>query len=323
MINKLESSAVLGPTIFIVHASFELARSNYAANYIFSKTETVPDAVIVIANSARLESDQQCARSFLNLVDLAERSSHLYSITRNRAELLELLNDLNHILAKLAITNRHRFVVDISTFPKDRLWVIIDLIGNVYPDSPISIIYTEPEIYNTEQVVDGWLSKGVSEISPILGFNGRQNPIKPTLLILNIGHENERVTITVNNREPQKIILLKQSEIQHNTLSGASAHKILRKLQDSYGNIVEKDIFFEVDSHDPFAVRDRIQEISSRFHDEWNISVAMFGTKMQSIGALLACRENRRIEAVYARPQLYHAEAYSKGIGHCWVAAIK
>lgn len=321
MISLFDSAYILGPTILIAHASYELERSLHVPSLLFCNN-TIPDEMVAIASSKTLEKSSRYAESFSKLCSFGSKTLHFEPIVKGRAELIGMLFDFELFLKNASITPFHKFIIDISTFPKDRLWVIVDLLCTLFPKNEVLIAYTEPEIYNTEESIDGWLSKGVSDVAPIPGFNGRQDPTKPTLLIMNIGHENERVTITINNREPQKIILLSQSSSQHNTLSGETSKKILRKLQDNYGSIVEKQFFFEVDSHDPFAVRDRVNEISNLFQSDYNISVAMFGTKIQSIGALLACRRNRRIEAVYAKPQLYHHENYSKGIGKTWIATI-
>ena len=214
------------------------------------------------------------------------------------------------------------FLLDISVFPKDRLWVLVDLLSRISPRSRVALTYTEPEAYDTELSPGGWLSKGVVEVISLPGFNGRQDPNKRSLLILNTGHENERMTITVNNREPNVIVLLAQGQKQHSALSRSAAARIVSKLREDYGSIVDQESLFDIDARDFLAVRSAIRHIYDVKQSEYNISVAFFGTKLQAIGALLACQENRRIEALYAQPQIYHRQKYSEGVGSSWMVTV-
>lgn len=304
--------------IFVAHASYEMERSLHVAKTLVAANQ--PYSAIFIATERTLRRDENYAKSLRELILLADKNSTIPSmpVICERVDLINLLIKLKAKLESLIEVSHQNFVVDISVFPKDRLWVTLDLIANMFPNSSISLGYTEPVSYNTEESPTGWLSKGVAEVVPILGFNGRQDPNKSSLLIVNTGHENERMTIAINNREPRKLILISQGSSQHNENSSTAATRILNKLLEDFGSIVDRDYFFDIDSRDYEGVHKAVSIIFDEFSDEYNISVASFGTKVQSIGALMACRNNRRIEAIYAQPQIYHQEAYSAGVGASW-----
>lgn len=308
--------------VVVCHASYELERSCYVA-------ETVPPSVslaaaLVVGTSSTLEADAKYKESWNRLLKSLSKDEMMQpvQILESRSELMSVLEKAKLALQPLSLLSDVVVVFDISVFPKDRLWVLIDLVGRLLPNARLALAYTEPEIYDTELSSTGWLSKGVVEVVPLPGFNGRQDPDKRSLLVLNTGHENERMSITINNREPQRLILLTQGKGQHSHLSGPTAKKIVEKLREDYGNIVNNESVFEVDSRDYLGVRDAIRKIYETESAEYNISVAFFGTKVQSVGALLACQENRRLEALYARPQVYHREGYSAGVKGAWMLLL-
>lgn len=132
-------------TIFVAHASYELERSLHVAKALVAAQR--PYSGIFIATKKTLLKDQNYAESLRQLKLLLDEKSAVVSaeVICERVDLINLLLSLKRKFANLLSVNCPRFVVDISVFPKDRLWVTIDLISNMFPNCPISLGYTEPD----------------------------------------------------------------------------------------------------------------------------------------------------------------------------------
>lgn len=210
-------------------------------------------------------------------------------------------------------------IVDSTTFPKDRLWLTIDYLKLSHPEVRLIVLYVEPDAYNTEIVPEGWLSAGVKRVLAIPRFNGYQHSERPTLLTVIVGHEKERMQITVRNMEPQKLVLIEQGSQQHGSSSSPTIPtELVTYIGMDFTHIIDFSKRYSAGSRDHLAVYRAIVDIYDRFGADYNIVVSANGTKLQSLGALMACRENRRMAAVYTEPQIYNNESYSKGSGSIW-----
>lgn len=309
--------------VFICHASYELERSQ---KIIFDAPEDVIiDRCVISASKSTLRLDSNYRKSLEGLSSAVARSAANTApvvVLTERSELLQFIREVEVALRGVKNDGSTCVLLDISVFPRDRLFVTIDLVQRVLPLAVISLGYSEPREYSTDNQETGWLSKGVIEVISLPGFNGRQDPSKKSLLILNMGHENERMSITINNREPQRLVLIGQGDEQSSSMSGNYAARLFRKIQSDYGSILGKNDLIRANSRDMISVRDCILEVYGRYSKEYNIAVAFLGTKIQAIGALMACQKNRDIEAVYAQPQIYHREEYSKGVSDSYVIAL-
>ena len=200
--------------------------------------------------------------------------------------------------------------------------MVLDYFKRINSRLKLFVSYTEPKQYSTEVEPDGWLSKGVKRLIRVPGFNGHQNPSKKSLLVVIVGHEIERMQITIKNIEPQKIVLVGQGVQQHGDATPQLPKRIADKLGADYAGIVDISGSIEIGSRAYRETQSSIQNIFARYSDEYNMTVAGNGTKLQSLGALLACQENRAIAAVYAEPQIYNASDYSSGTGGTWILQL-
>jgi hypothetical protein len=306
--------------IVLCHASYELERSK---KIICNTPPGLPlQRGVISASIGTLKVDANYRQS---LQELSATFAKLPStkpptnILTDRSELMQFLKELDAAMKGVSNSPNVAVLIDISVFPKDRLFLAVDYFVRSLPQVKIVLGYTEPKSYDTDARTDGWLSKGVVEVVSLPGFNGRQDPSKMSLLILNTGHENERMSITINNREPQKLVLIAQGDEQTSVLTGRYAQRLFNRIRSDYGAIVDEESIVKANSKDIDSVRLAILDVYAKFAHEYNISVAFLGTKIQAIGALLACQGNRSIEAVYAQPQIYHRERYSQGVGDSYM----
>ena len=305
-------------TLFICHASYE-ARAYKVTELSISSLNIVE--AVVIGSTETFQDDPKYRACYEELTRRLERNGARSPgrLLCMRSNLMDFMSKIHQFIGSIAQTAVGRVVVDISVFPKDRLWVLLDYLKRWQKTATeINLIYVEPKQYNTDSKVDGWLSKGVRRISYIPGFNGHQTPKKRVLLALVLGHEEERIQITVRNMEPATLVLIGQGSIQYRDDAQRLADDVERHIGADHAHIVSRDEYYVADSRDYVAVRNAIRCIFARNSPSYNIIVGANGTKIQSLGAMLACMENRRIAAVYAAPQLYNREAYSTGVGRVW-----
>lgn len=128
--------------------------------------------------------------------------------------------------------------------------------------------------------------------------------------------------ITIKNVEPRKIVLIGQGLQQHGDSTPQLPRKIVDQLGAEYAVLVDQEGSTEVGSRDYLGTEAAIKAIFLRNTADYNVIVAVNGTKLQSLGALLACQKNRAIAAMYAEPQVYNSTAYSVGTGRTWVLEL-
>lgn len=309
-------------SLFLGHASFE-PRSTTIASRDLRQLGVV--RAFVVGSTASLQKIPDYKESEQTIVRRMEQvGAEVVPLHFDRDKLLEYLQKLEHetiqAFVKMAFD---AIIVDATTFPKDRLWLTIDYFKLSQPAVRLIVLYVEPNAYNTEIVHEGWLSAGVKRVSAMQRFNGYQHSDRPTLLTVIVGHEKERMQITVRNIEPHKLVLIEQGSQQHGASNSPTIPSELAvAIGINFAHVIDYSKRYFAGSRDNLAVYDAIRDIYARFGDEYNIIVSANGTKLQSIGALMACRENRRIAAVYTEPQIYNNETYSTGSGATWYLEI-
>ena len=315
--NCEELLPINGNTLFICHASYEPRAYAVTSGDL---TELNLTSAVIVATSASLQRNEKY-RACDN--ELKRRLGALinavpHGLECNRHELFPLIVELDRLVKQHCSQTLENVIVDATVFPKDRLWVVLDYIKRSMPQVRVVVLYAEPDAYNTEIADAGWLSKGVKSIEPIPRFNGYQSAQKRALLVIIVGHEQERMQITIKNTEADKVILIGQGLQQHSASAPNLSDVVVRHLGQDYANVVDKSEIKAVGSRDYLGVSSALTSISSRYGGDYNIVVAANGTKLQSLGALLACQTNRAIRAIYAEPQIYNDSSYSLGSGDTW-----
>jgi hypothetical protein len=228
----------------------------------------------------------------------------------------------NESKIKRSIENAGEVIIDVTTFPRERMILLIDYISRVSSNIKIRVVYFEPKKYASENSSEkcSWLSQGVQRIAPIPGFNGRQNTRKNYMLVIQLGHEGERALMTIKKMEPDKIILIGQNDNQYKKGVQSVYEKQSKSIIDEYGHKLEK--IYLVSSHDINASFEVLWRVFELYNSDYNIAVHLNGTKIQVLGAMRYCQTNRNVEIVHSDPQFYNYASYSGGIGHCWQVVI-
>ena len=328
LVNPVELSTDLvellpldGNTLFLCHASYEPRAFKVSAGSLDRLNITV---AAVVATTASIKNNPKYAACHAELKRRLCRftKTPTISIEADRDDLVGLVTQLHARLSENRLENIQNVIIDATVFPKDRLWMAVDYIKQAVSHVRMIVLYVEPDAYNTEVVESGWLSSGVKRIGSIPRFNGHQSTQKRALLVIVVGHEQERMQITIKNTEADKVVLIGQGLQQHSEDAPNLAKIIVQHLGQDYAHVVDKSAVFSVGSRDYLGVNTAVAAIFERFSAEYNVIVAANGTKLQSLGAMLACRTNRAITAIYAEPQIYNTTSYSTGAGKTWGISI-
>lgn len=203
--------------------------------------------------------------------------------------------------------------VDVSTFPRQELLVLLRVLESLPDVRSIRLFYTEPREYGTE-IPGGWLTRGVKSVRTVPGFGGIQQPGKKKLLLMFLGHEDERAAITWKRHQPETTVTIFPDPNYRRELNGIveKTHKLL------FTKLAAARI------HAPVSARG-IEEAQSAVLDLWKefekthfLVVAPLGTKLQTLGVYRAAKLKNEIQITYAVPSVYNFNAYSQGIGTIW-----
>ena len=227
---------------------------------------------------------------------------------------LDLVQKLQMFLANLNSQHALKCVtIDITTFPRQALLLLIRYIDSHPHRRVIRLLYAEPKRYATEESKKGdrWLTRGVLSVKSVPQFGGVQFPRRAKLLVVILGHEGERTHITVRRHQPDKIILISQGLQQHHR----GLREIARQENEQIISIYGEKSFWKSDlpSRGVAETERIIKNIYDKHRYTHNMFLAPNGTKLQLVGAYLACRHLPEIQVTYAVPAIYNWQKYSTG----------
>jgi hypothetical protein len=233
-----------------------------------------------------------------------ETATPRQSISEFKTAMQEILTDCSTI----------RMTLDITTFPRQLMFPLIQEIVGITAEQNFRMLYTEPVEYSTEKP-DGWLTRGVRSVVPILGFGGVQDPLLKKLLVVLPGHEGERAYITWRRHQPEKTILLRQGSPYHKGLNDISEreNELLLSMSGDICLYEPRLPALEVDG--TFL---ELERIYARYAHQFYFVVASLGTKLQTLGFFLFAESRPNVQITYAVPVQYNYDDYSTGSRKYW-----
>ncbi len=227
------------------------------------------------------------------------------------------LDTYKHLITE-AIIQADDIAIDISTFNRGIMIYLLDLILREKGSKPLYLFYSEPEKYGTEKngKTTTWLTKGLNNIISVPGFFGDKQEQKQSLLILLLGYDAERAISTIEEVNPDRIVLISQGTLR--------CRKGLQEIyMRSHGQIIERysdkiATILTVPPQGWESVYDVFNRIFALYRNQYNLSALLLGTKMQVFGAVTFCQKYPSIELLYSQPEKYNCNAYTHGIGQTW-----
>lgn len=204
--------------------------------------------------------------------------------------------------------------VDITTFPRQELLMLLRVLGSQSDHLSIRLFYGEPLRYCTEDP-GGWLTRGVKSVRPVPGFGGVQPPNKKkNLLIMFLGHEDERAAITWKRHQPRKTIAIVPDPSYRKEMNGI----VERTHQPLFTKLSPTEFYPAVPARGIEESENAVLRIWEEHHESYYVVVAPLGTKLQTLGIYRAVRQRPDIQITYAIPSIYNYENYSVGVNRIW-----
>lgn len=220
-----------------------------------------------------------------------------------------LVNVEQSVTRLLALRPRS-VVVDITTFTRESLVMLIRVLYRHREQSTtVSFVYATASQYSVGSSADSsrWLSAGVRNVRPVLGFTGQMAPSRDTHMIVMVGFEDERALELIRSCEPTRVSLGVCDPREPGTQSHQDTNvQRLSRLMSVLPDVAE----FEFPGYDPSATQ-RVLEAQIRLFDDCNVVIAPMNTKMSTVGAALLALQDQSIQLCYATPYFYNFDNYS------------
>jgi len=240
------------------------------------------------------------------LMDMFEgRAEHVWLDTTNP---LKTADSLQLALRRCAEERVRHILVDITTFTHEGMLILFGLLRERFREARITYLYAGASEYSVGDVEENkWLSKGIGEIRSVLGYSGRFLPSQKLHLVVMVGFEHERVGELIRQYEPSYISL----GYGESTEPGAEKHHPV----NMHGFEQVKAIYPQAEDfvfycYDPFKTKEIVRQQAGR-HQNTNVVIATFNTKISTLGAALAALEDDSIQICYAQALVYNYAAYS------------
>jgi hypothetical protein len=204
--------------------------------------------------------------------------------------------------------------VDVTTFPRQELLMLLRVLDSQSDLASTRLFYGEPLRYCTEDA-GGWLTRGVKSVRPVPGFGGVQPPNKKkNLLIMFLGHEDERAAITWKRHQPRKTIAIVPDPNYRKEMNGI----VERTHQPLFTKLSTTEFYPAVPARGIVESENAVLRIWEEHHESYYIVVAPLGTKLQTLGIYRAVRRRPDIQITYAIPSIYNYRNYSVGVNRIW-----
>jgi hypothetical protein len=221
---------------------------------------------------------------------------------------------LKRISESISKNRKPKVVIDISTFHREGLLILLRILYELR--SSIGNFYV---VYNPASYLGSWLSVGVSDVRPIIGFGGEIKPSRQTHAIILLGFEIERARSLIEKYEPQLISIgvskLSQSE---NPEFYKRNMEFIDQLTSYYGDQVSK---FNVSLDNPLSTKKDILRYAKKFQ-EYNTVLFPLNNKTSTLGVGLSALSNPAFQVAYAQAAVYNTKDFSAPSTDCHVFEI-
>lgn len=211
------------------------------------------------------------------------------------------ISQLNSILAKKSNSS---FLIDISTFTRQTLLILLRLLRNsLSKENQIQFLYTPANEYAPGlDYKDKWLTQGILEVNSVFGYSGIIRPSRPYHLIILMGFEVERASSLINAYEPSKITV----GYARKNDSISDEHYEFNK--QKFDQLLSEFPFAESFEFSCVKVSDCEADILAQVnkHNGYNVIVSPMNNKISTVACALAAFDNDEIQLAIAIPALYN-----------------
>ncbi len=218
------------------------------------------------------------------------------------------ISNIDKYIPQLVTKEIRNIVVDITAFTREILLILLKILTSPCIKEYVNVIlaYMPAQSYQ-----ENWMTKGVREVRPILGYSGLLSPSKPSLLVALTGFEIERLRTVIDIFEISHLLLgkpCKESSI-NNDLFIISESKC-EQLKTEYQHLI-KDDCFTFSCQDIKKTKEVILDIYNRYKEDFNIIVIPLNNKISTLGVAFAALEEEGIQVCYPSANQYNIDNYS------------
>jgi hypothetical protein len=223
---------------------------------------------------------------------------------------LQTVDNLADNLKQSASSAACNYLVDITTFTKESLLILIKLFQSILKSTDkVNFVYNDAEDYSIGlDLPDKWLSKGIKNVRSVLGYPGISSPIGKLHLIVLSGYEVERAAELIEAYEAS-VVSIGVGDKEY------SIHDSLYEANVAYFSKLcafrENINVFNFSLTDPQQTKDQLEKQIEKFPD-CNVVIAPLNNKISTIGAALVAIKEPNTQLCYAQADYYNYESYSK-----------
>ncbi|MGD0921571.1 MAG: hypothetical protein ABSA70_07390 [Terriglobia bacterium] len=223
---------------------------------------------------------------------------------------------LSHEIQRRRSSSGGVITVDISTFTKRHLLLLLKSVDDLGMWDSLKLLYTEPKDYVADLYLQ--MSTGVRQINPVPGFINAESLSKPLLLVILLGYERDRAMALFNALEPNETVLIVPSPPYHAEWKGRT-----EEMNRDLITLIGHEKLKYAHSLDPNGLRNDLSHLLGQNGEyplhHWHCCVAPLANKPQTVGLYLFWRENPgRFSIIYAQALKHNEPFYSEGIGRSW-----
>lgn len=217
---------------------------------------------------------------------------------------------LKRAILALDLDSIKAVTVDVTTFNREALLVLMALLRNNCALAKIRVLYVSPIRHGK------WLSRGFREVRNIIGFPGIQRAGRSTMLVVLSGFEPDRIRKLIEEHEPRTVLLgFGDPPTERHFLDrNIEEQKILLARQD-----VER---FKFPANSIEKCHRNLTELLEKYLADYNVILAPMSTKLSTLGAYLTAEATQEIQMTYCVPGEYNTENYSEGARHLFIEEI-
>lgn len=237
---------------------------------------------------------------------LGRRCQDLQIVEGSINDPIEQLNVIRRVLESLdeRIDKVQSITIDTTTFTRETLLILLNILSSWYPQAEIDILYVSPKEYGK------WLSRGHRDLRNVIGHPGIQTPEKSMSLVVLSGFESDRMFKIIKELEPAVI----HFGIGREPTRAEFLDRNLNRQEELLTTRPEtREFGFPADNID--GSRDSIDRRISDTVDSHDIVFAPMSTKLSTIGCWKVAQSYPNSQVVYALPDQYNVAGYSEGVG--------
>jgi hypothetical protein len=203
-----------------------------------------------------------------------------------------------------------KIVFDITCFPRDVLLLILYVLWSLSRLDQVVCVYNVAKDYSTEQseISKKWLSKGVSSVSPVIGFRGVLRPDRPLQVVGLVGFDDQRVTQIADILSPSSLVFA------HGDTQLKEREWLVSQGKDAVGLLLNRfdesrqDTFICEDGQSVSAMLDRARAAKP----DYNLVIVPMNNKISTLFAATYCLKSRDVQICYGGALIYNHSHYSE-----------